>query len=100
MTPSWDNKRFLWEKHTGKVFPTQKIIYKYFYCIIINIWEWKINAMVYLPNGKVPAWLKGKTNFLISDKILQLAKKCEIKLNNTQNPCSFAIFALIVYSSK
>lgn len=56
--------------------------------------------MVYLPNGKVPAWLKGKTNFLISDKILQLAKKCEIKLNNTQNPCSFAIFALIVYSSK
>lgn len=58
------------------------------------------NAVVYLPNGKVPTWLNRKNYFQTSDNILQLAKKQKIKLSNTQDPkWNFAIFALTVYSS-
>lgn len=84
MMPSWGKKSFLWEERTGKVVPTQKTLTDILILLPFNIWEGKINPPVYLPNGKAPSWLEGKNYFQTSEKILQLTKKCEIKLNKTQ----------------
>lgn len=55
----------------GKLFLHKKVLTSIFIVLSFDIWEGKINAMVNLPNGKVPTWLNRKNYFQTSDKILQ-----------------------------